>query len=319
VEDRFRVVQFNYGHNYNQDSREAVYAWFARWLQGKSDAEKIPEPAFTVEKKEDLSVFGADHPLPEGAVDTEGLKKLLREKVKAQLESLRPRDAASLARFREVMAPALKAILTNREGDIADITNYTKADRITTQVEPGGIDFALRLKHEYLHAFTLSDQYREESTSGGNKEQLKAYPTTFFRTRLAKGVQALTDDQAVCERSDIGEARIVGHGEAGAAALLAAALSPSRKLKTVIVDMGGLDDADEATWTGLRDHPVLLRVGGLRTAAILCAPRRLVLHNTKGKFDASWVRDAYRAAGAESALTVSEEAWDTKKILETLK
>ncbi len=320
VEERFRVVRFDYGHNYNQDSREAVYAWFVRWLQGGPDAMKIPEPAFTVEKMEDLAVFGPDHPLPEAAVDAEGLKKLLREKVKTQLESLRPRDAVSLARFREVMGPILKVILTNGEGEVVHITNYTSADRLTTQVLPDEHRPSLTLDREYFHSLVLKDHERNETPSGGNKDQLKKYPTTFFRTRLAKWVQNLTDDQAVCERSAIGEARMVGWGEAGPATLLAAALSPSKKLKTVIVDMGGLDDAAEETWTGRwRDHPSMLRVGGLRTAAILCVPRRLVLHNTQGRFDASWVRDAYRAAGAEDALTVSEAAWGDEKILEALK
>ncbi len=308
-EERFRVVRFDYGHNYNQDSREAVYAWFVRWLQGGPDAMKIPEPAFTVEKKEDLAVFGPDHPLPEGAVDAEGLKKLLREKVKAQLESLRPKDAASLARFRKVMIPLLKIVLTNEGSDVAGITRHTRADRITTQVLTDDHRASLALGHD-----------REEPPSGGNKDQLKKYPTTFFRTRLARWVQELTDDQAVCERSDIGETRMVGRGDAGPATLLAAALSPSKKLKTVIVDMGGLDDAAEETWTGRwRDHPSMLRAGGLRTAAILCAPRRLVLHNTQGRFDASWARDAYRAAGAEDALTVSEAAWTEEQIREALK
>ena len=26
--------QFNYGHNYNIESRETIYAWFGRWLKG---------------------------------------------------------------------------------------------------------------------------------------------------------------------------------------------------------------------------------------------------------------------------------------------
>ena len=34
--DKTAVVQFNYGHNYNIESREAMYAWMARWLQGES-------------------------------------------------------------------------------------------------------------------------------------------------------------------------------------------------------------------------------------------------------------------------------------------
>src|SRR5438093_13610304 len=37
--DRLRYVRFDFNHNYNQTSREAVYQWFAQWLL------KHPEPA----------------------------------------------------------------------------------------------------------------------------------------------------------------------------------------------------------------------------------------------------------------------------------
>jgi hypothetical protein len=39
--DRVASVQFNTGHNYNKDSREAVYAWFGKWMLGIPDAEKV--------------------------------------------------------------------------------------------------------------------------------------------------------------------------------------------------------------------------------------------------------------------------------------
>ncbi len=317
VEERFRVVQFNYGHNYNQDSREAVYAWLARWLQGKPDAQKIAEPAFTVEKKEDLAVFGPDHPRPEGAVDAEGLKKLLREKVKAQLESLRPKDAASLARFREAMAPALDTILTVRRPPELRLPPAPPGKRIAvlevnTEGRVGLLGHTLTPEFEMI-GLPLT-KHDHEPPSGGNKEQLKNYPTTFFRTELARQVQDVVDALERYEAStDTTEFHLTGKGEGGIPALLAAAVTSCKKLKTVFIDMGGLDDGAEDAWAGPRQHPSMLRVGGLRTAAILCAPRKLVLHNTQGKFDASWVQEAYRAAGAEGALTVSEAGLDAWK------
>ncbi len=35
--DRFHYVRFDFGHNYNQTSREAVYAWFGKWLLHNPD------------------------------------------------------------------------------------------------------------------------------------------------------------------------------------------------------------------------------------------------------------------------------------------
>ena len=44
VDDRFRCVQFVAPHNYNRDSREAVYPWFAHWLGNAPKAERLAEP-----------------------------------------------------------------------------------------------------------------------------------------------------------------------------------------------------------------------------------------------------------------------------------
>ncbi len=318
VEERFRVVQFNYGHNYNQNSREAVYAWLARWLQGKPDAMQIPEPAFTVDKKEDLAVFGPDKPIPDGAKDVEGLRNLLREMVKNQLESLRPRDEASLERFRRLMRPALRTVLTLRE-PATGRGRRAESPRATLVVGLGDKETTAITVRDALTAM-LPLNHEPEPPSGGNNEQLKTYPTTFFRTELARRVQDIADELAALEaHPSTREVRLVGLGEAGIPTLLAAAVAPCRKLNTVIVDTCGLDDRSEDTWTGARQHPSMLRVGGLRTAAALCAPRRLVLHDVRGALDASWIRDAYRAAGCKGALTISNAAWDEAKIAEALK
>ena len=47
AEDRVASAHFDAPHNYNQDSREAMYAWFCRWLKGdRTVGRKIAEPPF---------------------------------------------------------------------------------------------------------------------------------------------------------------------------------------------------------------------------------------------------------------------------------
>ncbi|HXY40737.1 MAG TPA: acetylxylan esterase, partial [Vicinamibacteria bacterium] len=43
--DRVATVQFEAEHNYNRDSREAVYGWFSRWLLGRDPAAAAPKEA----------------------------------------------------------------------------------------------------------------------------------------------------------------------------------------------------------------------------------------------------------------------------------
>jgi len=121
AEDKVSSVQFDTGHNYNKNSREAVYAWFGRWLLGIADAEKLKEQPFAVEKDEDLRVFTDDHPRPADALTAEGLNDYLVESAKKQIESLKPTDAPSLERFQKTMSVALNHTLAASVPARADI------------------------------------------------------------------------------------------------------------------------------------------------------------------------------------------------------
>src|SRR5262249_41419587 len=77
--DRFDFVRFDFGHNYNQTSREAVYGWFGKWLLHNSDPDSLKEAPYKKEPDADLQVF-PDGKLPEDAMTreqfTESLKSL---------------------------------------------------------------------------------------------------------------------------------------------------------------------------------------------------------------------------------------------------
>ncbi len=45
------------GHNYNRESREAVYTWFMKWLMGKPDAGHVSEEPYNLEPDEVLRIF----------------------------------------------------------------------------------------------------------------------------------------------------------------------------------------------------------------------------------------------------------------------
>jgi len=121
AEDKVHCVQIDAGHNYNKASREAVYAWFGKWLLRESDETKFKEQPFTVEKDEDLLVFARNKP-SQDALDYEGLVKQIISHDRELLERRRPTDRASLARFREEMAPALQAVVGAEVPEHNDIT-----------------------------------------------------------------------------------------------------------------------------------------------------------------------------------------------------
>jgi dienelactone hydrolase len=357
AEGRFRCVQFNAGHNYNKDSREAVYAWLARWLQNAPDSQRLPEPPFTEENRWDLEVYTPDHPRPAGSVDAAGLAAVLKETITQQLEALKPRDAASLGRFRELMAPALRHTFTaewpgageieaeaarpetGNDGLTAVILKQNSVSGVfgllvpkmrlqsrwaTLVVGPESEETRL-LAHALLErgepAFVLHPRpHEKEADAAGIEAQREKHGSTYYRSALAWSVQdALTALAYVAGRTDIDEVRLVGLGESGIAALLARALAPKEKLGLTIADVSGIDDGAETTWTtGERSHPLMLRIGGLRTAATLVAPGALVIHNTQNRFRTDAIRTAYRAAGRKRALRVSQARWSTDEILRAL-
>jgi len=119
-EDKVESVQVEAGHNYDRQSREAVYTFFGKWLLGETDREKLRERPFQVEEKEDLLVF-YEHPKPENALDPEGIVRYLIDKTRGKLEELKPRDKEGLERFKEIMHPALRHALCVERPEPEDV------------------------------------------------------------------------------------------------------------------------------------------------------------------------------------------------------
>lgn len=102
--NRLRFVRFDFGHNYNQTSREAVYAWFDRWLLDESDAPSLAELPYQKELDKDLRVF-PDEKLPADAVSDEQLIAWLIAQQREQVAALTPQDRKSHETFKETMLP----------------------------------------------------------------------------------------------------------------------------------------------------------------------------------------------------------------------
>ena len=55
--DRVQAVRIQAEHNYNKESREAMYAWLARWMKGAPADVQVRERSFTADSPADLLVF----------------------------------------------------------------------------------------------------------------------------------------------------------------------------------------------------------------------------------------------------------------------
>jgi dienelactone hydrolase len=127
--DRVHCVQFDAEHNYNKDSREAVYAWFGKWLLRSADEARFREQPFEVEKREDLLVL-SDGKLPERAITKQEFVEQRIAAAERQLQELKPRSRGNLGRFRRVLGAALAHALCVAEPAATDVVVTKMGERI---------------------------------------------------------------------------------------------------------------------------------------------------------------------------------------------
>jgi hypothetical protein len=108
--DKLRYVRFNFGHNYNQTSRGAVYEWFGKWLLHHPNPASLKEAPYTKEPDADLRVF-PDSKLPDDAVTEAHFIEALKRERQEAWQWLSPKSKRSLDKFKQVIEPAWRHTL----------------------------------------------------------------------------------------------------------------------------------------------------------------------------------------------------------------
>jgi hypothetical protein len=135
AEDKLHYARFDFGHNYNQTSREAVYEWFGKWLLKHPNPAALKEEPYQKEPDAGLRVF-PDGKLPEDALTEAQLIESLKNIHRAQWESLVVRDKAAGEDFKSVMFPVWRHTL---QVEWPGNTVRSRAERVR---EAGGVTAA---------------------------------------------------------------------------------------------------------------------------------------------------------------------------------
>ena len=102
---------FPFPHNYNAVSRRMMYDFFNRHFR-LGLASPVEERDFEPLSKEEMSVWSARHPKPASDQAAElALMRALDGDARRQIEALTPRDARSLAAYRETIGGALDVMI----------------------------------------------------------------------------------------------------------------------------------------------------------------------------------------------------------------
>jgi hypothetical protein len=255
------AVRFDAPHNYNRESREAVYAWMARWLQDAPADTRREEPAFTPDPLPDLLVFH-QRPFPQTAVDAARLTTSWIDAARRQLSTTPLEVRARALRHSLGFGPPLP---TSRE------PVQTQQSRRPTVII-AGIDAELE-KQLRSARFTIK---AVEFTPFDAEEAAKipmfdTYNRTAASQKVADIVEALRGSP---------DAVLISAGDVALAGMLALAMETGRR---AVLDVGDFDTTSDAAFVERLYMPGLRRAGDLSTAAAL-AGDRVVVHNAGARF-----------------------------------
>ena len=347
AEEKVANRHFEAEHNYNQQSLDAVAAWFGKWLLGLGEEEyrRLADRSFPYESLPDparLLVF-----YNRRRSDSLTAERLVAQMVRERSRMVRarpPKTKASLSAFRRRFGPvfrsALSAYVPRPEDLVARQERVSKHGDVTvTSIILGRRDAGDRVVGVLLDpsqraagapAVLIAHGHEMEGVlADGRPHGLAAelagsgccvmaidpfrqrvdapaqhgprFFTTYNHTETANRVQdVLTAAVHLRAARDGDRIALVGLGDAGLWCLLAYALAPD--LHACVADAGRFPIDDDAAYVRRLFVPLLRRAGGLRAAAVLAAPRRLLIHNTGESFDNAWFEATYRAAGAPENL-----------------
>jgi hypothetical protein len=258
AEDHVAAARFEAEHNYNRASREAMYAWMVRWLQdAPADARPIEKP-FHVDALPDLLVFH-DRMLPSHALSADMLTDKWIEAAQRQLASTRP----------DVLSATLRHALA-----VDDDRQESRERRDMRTVLLASSNAALEpfLKRAGLTVVPVRFS-PFDADAAAQIEHFETYNRTPASQRIADIVVALRENP---------KATLVAEGDAGLAALLAAAIVPRTR---AVVDVDQFDVSSDAAFLDRLYIPGLRRAGDFATVAAMISGDVFV-HNAGDRFSA---------------------------------
>jgi hypothetical protein len=349
AEDRVHAVQMNAPHNYNQESREAVYGWFAHWLLGRTETNPIKERGVSVAPLTELLVFYG-RPRPAHELTEEGLIAARIAADQLQLREAQPKSLKALAEFRQrfgvAFAQALQAsypqladlaLVQTRQADGVELIELSRkgaGDQVKLEVFPplkAGVFSTVLLvaapdksSNEIIEALRKANHrvIRANVFAGfTNQTELNRikFFTTYNRTLAANRVQDILTALAYVQRAlTPGKERLtlVGLGEAGLWALLARGLAPA--IERTIVDVQQFPAESDAAFVQWLPIPGLRRAGDFDTAVTLAPLTPLLIYNTGSEFHPEKLAEIYRRLGNPADFQTRPGTLSTADLIATL-
>jgi hypothetical protein len=287
AESKVHAVRFDAEHNYNKDSREAMYAWMARWLQNAPADVRRPERSFSPDALADLLVFYG-RPLPQPRLTAEQLTEQWIASAKMQLASA-PQEAMQSALRHALGFGADARHADEGQADPRQVASAFRRKIVLVADAPAEVVSALRAARVDLRPVTFTGF---DEAAAAKVRHFETYNRTRASQRVSDIVAALRESPS---------AVLVAGGEAALPALLAAAIVPVR---TVIANAGGFDTSNDQDFLERLYIPGLRRAGDFRTVAGMTRGE-VIVHDGRGRFQAAGVRVEREALTARQIVALA--------------
>jgi hypothetical protein len=265
AESKVHAVRFTADHNYNKDSREAMYAWMARWMQNAPADVRRPERSFTPDPLTDLLVFYG-RPMPGTALLPGQFTERWIDAARAQLASA----------DRAVLQSALRhALGFGAEPAVANVPAPRPLPRVAIVAGTDAATDAALTKAGFEVrplAFTPFD-----ADAAGKIRHFDTSNRTAASQRVSDIVEAIRKSPS---------ATLIAAGDAALPAMLAAAVVP---IARVVVDVDGFNTSNDLEFLERLYIPGLRRAGDLQTASSMFRGE-VIAHDTREGFLVQRVR-----------------------------
>jgi dienelactone hydrolase len=272
AESKLESVQFDAPHNYNQQSREAVYRFFAKRVLDRADADTIRERNYTREKLQDMLALH-NRTLPAGALTFDQLFA----------QWVRTAEGQNASADRERLALSLKCewpakVASQDAGGRIALTRDGKGDRIPATWRKGEGPATLLVMSEgapsdlasYGKSVLAIDAFQTGSAVSPRKTDARHF-LTFNQSDAANRVQDILTAAAFLKSQGATAVTLKCTGKAAVWCTFAAAVAPVQlKLDAPVSGFTGTDAEFE------RDFfvPGIQRAGGWKAAVALARASR---------------------------------------------
>jgi dienelactone hydrolase len=277
------TVQFDSPHNYHQQSREAVYKFFAKHVLKDPNADQYSEKSIRSEKLQDLMVFHG-RGLPEGALtEAQVIAQWIAMGRRQNDETLDPEQFRQRLRYSIGAEMPARVEMEKGAGERVYLGRPEAGDRIPALWLPkaGAAGVTVVVHPEGAEKARASAEAKEAMAAGRSLLLLDAFQTgaavaprntngrhflTFNRTEDAHRVQDIVTALAFVRQSGAKDVALSGTGKAAVWVRFAAALAGKPlKLKAEAAGFQGTDEEFVAQFF----IPGIQRAGGWKAALLL--------------------------------------------------